>query len=308
MAIGGFGIFAYGSRRPKGERAFSSLAGVICLIAAIAYFTMGSNLGGVPIAVGYIRAGRLGRDAVARGIARPTRAIYYPRYVDWVITTPLLLLELLLATGLPMSEIFTTLFVDEIMIITGLIGALVSSNTKFAFWSFGMAAQIYIWWILLGVGRESAKRLGHDYYRSYMVSAIILSFLWTFYPLAWLLCEGFNVISADGEMIFYGIIDLLAKPVFCAIHVREMDKLEYSRFGFSSGKYSETSTVAEQAFFTSTGNYVTEKGIVRPHTEEEVSSAGTATAPVELVAHHKVEPDHHNVAAPTTTTNATTGV
>ena len=41
-----------------------------------------------------------------------------------------------------MSEIFTTLFVDEIMIITGLIGALVSSNTKFAFWSFGMAAQI----------------------------------------------------------------------------------------------------------------------------------------------------------------------
>ena len=60
---------------------------------------MAANLGGTPIAVGYIRAGGLGADAVARGVARPTRAIYYPRYIDWVITTPLLLLELLLATG-----------------------------------------------------------------------------------------------------------------------------------------------------------------------------------------------------------------
>lgn len=68
----------------------------------------------------------------------------------------------------------------------------------------------------------------------------------------------------------------------------------------SSGKYSETSTVAEQAFFSSTGNYVTEKGVVRPHTEHEISSAGTATAPVELTAHqpHKVEPS----SATTTTT------
>lgn len=41
-----------------------------------------------------------------------------------------------------MSEIFTTLFVDEIMIITGLIGALVASNFKFGFFAFGMAAQI----------------------------------------------------------------------------------------------------------------------------------------------------------------------
>jgi bacteriorhodopsin len=40
----------------------------------------------------------------------------FQKDVDWVITTPLLLLELLLATGLPLSDLFTTLFLDEVMI------------------------------------------------------------------------------------------------------------------------------------------------------------------------------------------------
>lgn len=47
-----------------------------------------------------------------------------------VITTPLLLLDLLLTAGLPWPTILYTLLVDEIMIITGLVGALVVSNYK----------------------------------------------------------------------------------------------------------------------------------------------------------------------------------
>lgn len=59
-----------------------------------------------------------------------TRAIWYVRYIDWVITTPALLLELVLATGLPLSDIIALIFFDEVMIITGLVGALVASSYK----------------------------------------------------------------------------------------------------------------------------------------------------------------------------------
>ncbi len=47
-----------------------------------------------------------------------------------VITTPLLLMDLLLTAGMPWPTILYTLLIDEIMIITGLIGALVSSSYK----------------------------------------------------------------------------------------------------------------------------------------------------------------------------------
>jgi len=40
-------------------------------------------------------------------------------------------------------------------------------------------------------------------------------------------------------MVFYGVLDLLAKPVYCFIHVISVSKLDYNRLGFSSGKYSD---------------------------------------------------------------------
>ena len=46
------------------------------------------------------------------------------------VTTPLLLMDLLLTAGLPWPTILYTIFLDEVMIVTGLIGALVKSRYK----------------------------------------------------------------------------------------------------------------------------------------------------------------------------------
>ena len=51
-------------------------------------------------------------------------------------------------------------------------------------------------------------------------------FFWTIYPIAWGLCEGSNIISVTGEMIFYGILDIFTKPVFAILTLflrRNMD-------------------------------------------------------------------------------------
>jgi bacteriorhodopsin len=47
-----------------------------------------------------------------------TDASQYVRYIDWVITTPALLLELVLVSGLPLSDITTIVFFDIVMIVT----------------------------------------------------------------------------------------------------------------------------------------------------------------------------------------------
>ena len=83
---------------------------------------MGSNLGWTAIEVEYVRS-----DPRVGGIMRQ---IFYVRYIDWVVTTPLLLADLLLTCGLPTPTIFYTILMDEIMVITGLVGALVKSNYK----------------------------------------------------------------------------------------------------------------------------------------------------------------------------------
>ena len=140
---------------------------------------------------------------------------------DWTITTPLLLLELLLGTGLPLSDIVTLIFFDLVMIITGLIGSLVASAYKYvvlscafvrsvysklrwAFFTGGMLALFYIWAVLIGGARTSAHLISPVAGRAFTGSAIYLSLIWLLYPVAWGLADGGNVLHPSGEMIFYG--------------------------------------------------------------------------------------------------------
>ncbi|GAA5905361.1 hypothetical protein JCM6882_003137, partial [Rhodosporidiobolus microsporus] len=239
MTVSAFAIFALGHRRPVGERAFHELGAALCFTASIAYFAMASNLGGTPVQVEYIRGGTLGENWVARGVANPTRSVWYARYIDWTVTTPMLLLELLLATGLPLSQIFIVVFLDLLMIETGLIGALVPSRYKWGFFTFGCVALVAIWYFLLVPGRASAARLGSDFSSAYVRSCAVLSVLWLVYPIVWGVGEGGNLIKPTSEMVAYGVLDVLAKPVFTLIHVLSIERLDYARLGFSSSKVSD---------------------------------------------------------------------
>lgn len=71
------------------------------------------------------------------------------RYIQWFITFPLLLLELLLTTGLPLSDILTTQFFSVVMVVSGLVGSLVPSTYKWGYYVFGIFALFNIWYVLL---------------------------------------------------------------------------------------------------------------------------------------------------------------
>lgn len=67
-------------------------------------FAMASDLGATPVQVEFVRG------AADGGYPIPYRQVWYARYIDWTITTPMLLLELLLTTGLPLSQLFIVRF------------------------------------------------------------------------------------------------------------------------------------------------------------------------------------------------------
>lgn len=206
MTVATIAFLAMSFMQPRTRRVFHYITASITLVAAIAYFTMASNLGWTPIDVEFQR----GNPRVA-GI---NRSIFYVRYIDWFITTPLLLLDLLLTAGLPWPTILFTLLMDEIMIVTGLIGALVHSSYKWGYYVFGCLAFLAVVWTVGWTARKHAFALGADVHRTFIQCGVLTLFLWFLYPIAWGLCEGGNVISPDSEAVFYGILDVLAKPVF----------------------------------------------------------------------------------------------
>ncbi|GAA5894929.1 opsin family protein [Sporobolomyces salmoneus] len=236
MGISSVGLFLLGLRRPSGQRAFHELAAAICFTACMSYFAMATDYGSYPVPVEYIRNGYLGKKWLKAGVLHPTRSVWYARYIDWTITTPLLLLELALASGLPLPKIFNLIFLDIVMIVTGLIGALIPNGYKWVWFSFGCFALFGVWKILLIDAKAAVGRLGTDYSKAFASSAAILSFLWLLYPIAWGLSDGGNVIHPNSEAAFYGVLDVLAKPVYCFVHVLAIEKLDWSRLGWTSGK------------------------------------------------------------------------
>ena len=123
-------------------------------------------------------------------------------------------MDLLLTCGLPWPTILYTIFLDEIMIVTGLVGALVASSYKWGYFVFAVVALFGIAWNVVWVGQKHAAILGPNVKKTFMICGVWTIFLWFLYPVSWGLSEGGNVIAPDSEAIFYGVLDILAKPVF----------------------------------------------------------------------------------------------
>jgi bacteriorhodopsin len=123
------------------------------------------------------------------------------------------------------------------MIVTGLIGALVESQYKWGYFVIGCVAFVMVAYIVIAAGMPNAKAIGQDVYRLSITISIWTIFLWTLYPIAWGLCEGGNVISPDSEAVFYGVLDVLAKPVFGFILLYGHTKIDPGRLGLRFSDY-----------------------------------------------------------------------
>jgi len=113
-----------------------------------------------------------------------------------------------------MPTILFTVLADEVMIITGLVGALVASQYKWGYYVFGNLALFYVCWNVIFVARKDALRLDPKIQKIFTICGAWTMFLWFIYPIAWGLAEGGNVIAPDSEAAFYGVLDVLAKPGF----------------------------------------------------------------------------------------------
>jgi bacteriorhodopsin len=71
------------------------------------------------------------------------RPFAYARYIDWVLTTPLLLMDLMMLAKVDWTRIIQVIFMDIIMVITGLLGGLVTESYKWGFFVFGCVACRY---------------------------------------------------------------------------------------------------------------------------------------------------------------------
>ena len=102
-----------------------------------------------------------------------------------------------------------------------------------------MFALFVVAWTVTWTARKHANHLGTDIGKVYLITGVWTIFLWFLYPIAWGLCEGGNVIAPDSEAVFYGVLDILAKPVFGAILLFGHRNIDPARLGLHIRDYDE---------------------------------------------------------------------
>jgi len=206
-------------------------AGIVCSVASLAYLTM---------ALGY------GYVVKCNG-----RNFYYARYVDWAITTPIMLYEMARFSGENNVTQWFLVILDIFMIVAGLIGELIDGDEKWAFFGFSMLVFIPIMYMLFEIRSNVASfREGNalSSAKSFLTQILIITIIsWMGYPIIWILAtvessvdscghyaashvaqEGYRklqdiaaattitkvgVISVQGEGYAYTVLDIIAKSL-----------------------------------------------------------------------------------------------
>jgi len=202
-------IAVMASRLHVKHRAFHLLTFLITGIAALSYYAMATKSGTTFVPVGWHKI---------QGIETPVfRQVFWARYVDWALTSPLLLLDLALLAGLSWIDVVSLLIADEAMLITGLFAAVhrgPKSGAKWGWYAFSCLFFIYIFFQLLWKGRKSAQHQHKETSGLYTKLSIYTIILWLFYPIIFALGEGVGRIHPNAETIAFAVLDIFAKSVF----------------------------------------------------------------------------------------------
>jgi bacteriorhodopsin len=147
------------------------------------------------------------------------------RYIDWMLTVPLLVVELILVLDLPRKRsgalIFQLAVAAFLMIVLGYIGEADRESTSVfsarGLWgTLSTIPFVYILVVLLKELRESMSRASEQVRILLRNTALLTLFAWGFYPIAYM-APFFHLAPATTEtslQVGYSVADIIAKCVY----------------------------------------------------------------------------------------------
>ena len=190
-----FGLKAAAQRRKEGME-FALVSFFITLWAAALYLSM-----------------ILGETVLFNFKGQHT--LFWGRYVDWLITTPLLLMDLGIIAGARPKLIAGVMAADVFMIVTGAIATLEGSPVNYLWYIISCGAFLAILGALLTEFSVTARRRNGKINRLFQKLRNSLIVLWFGYPIVWILgAEGFRMLTVEAETACYAILDLCAKVAY----------------------------------------------------------------------------------------------
>ena len=209
-AMGASAIFFFLSRTsvaPK-YRGALMVSGLVVSIATYHYFRIYAS---------WLEAYAIGDGGVFRPTPFPFNDAY--RYADWILTVPLLMVELIAVLALPKAQGRTLLIklviAAALMIGLGYPGEIATdTTTRWFFWVCSMIPFLYLLFVLYTELTRSLATQPVEVRGLVSTARFVLLLTWSFYPIAYAIITVTGTKSAVGQValqVGYSIADITAK-------------------------------------------------------------------------------------------------
>ena len=224
LAAGTLPSVYYALNDPE-NRTYYGILAAITGIAAVSYTLTSLGVGTIPV------------DGAS---------FYAPRYVDWLLTTPLLLLYMALLCK-PGKRLYGMLIgLDVALILLGTAAIFTTGGLSLALFGAGAAAYLGLAYLLVVTLPKEATfetdRVAIVFTKLRNVTVV----LWTMYPVVWLLAPvGFGFLQANTEMMVIVYLDIITKvgfAVFALLGRDALSPLQNEALAMDSGGEESTTT------------------------------------------------------------------
>jgi len=165
---------------------------------------------------------------------------HYARYVDWMVTTPLLLLALSWTAMQFIRKDWTLIAflmsTQVVVITTGLIADLSERDwVRYLWYICGVVAFLVVLWGIWVPLRAKSKSQGEELSDLHDKLTVYFTVLWIGYPIAWIIGpSGFGLVNQNVDTLLFCVLPFFSKVGFSFLDLHGLRNLHHRR--------SETST------------------------------------------------------------------
>ncbi|KAM0551852.1 hypothetical protein ACHAPJ_008188 [Fusarium lateritium] len=193
------------------RRVFYFLTTLTTLISALAYFAMASGQ------TSYFNCTSV-RDHhkhIPDTHHDVCRQVFWARYVDWAISTPILVLELSLLAGIDGAHTIFAIVANVIFVLAGAFSAVGHANTaqKWGWYAISIIGYLFTIWHVAVHGSRTSRARGTKIARLFGSISVAALILWTVYIVVWGAAGGAWKVKVGTEVVIYAVLDVLTKAV-----------------------------------------------------------------------------------------------
>jgi len=210
MAISSLAFYSLAARVRVQNRLLHTLTALITTISFLSYLAMATGEG-----VAYKHSVvHHTHEHVPDTHQEILRQVFWVRYVNWILTTPLILINIALIGGLTGANLLTTIAADLIMFTAGLTATFAQTESRWVWYTIVCISFLTVGY-QVGVNGGRAVRRGSGQYRALFTSFTGANLLvFTLYPIILAASPLSRRISLNAETIVWAIHDILTQGIF----------------------------------------------------------------------------------------------